>query len=164
MSQTLEIQNHCDEPSNRMENDSLERLPTTISAKIARWEPEPSLWKPLRHPRYLEVSKDVDDYFIKHWNFADAKAAEKFLKADFSSFTCLSLPLAKEDRIHFACLFFALLFLIDGRIATDWVLLGCAYLMSVVDVLEKMSMAEGAAYNEKLISILCGNVLPDRQW
>ncbi|MCJ1461971.1 hypothetical protein MMC07_000571 [Pseudocyphellaria aurata] len=143
MSQTLEIQLHHDEPFNRIAKDSLEPLPITMSAKIPRWEPKPSLWKPLRHPRYLEVSQEVDDYFLKHWNFADAKAAEKFLKADFSGFACLSLPLAKDDRIHFACRFNALLFLID-------------------DVLEEMSLAEGAAYNEKLISILCGEVLPDR--
>ncbi|MCJ1461970.1 hypothetical protein MMC07_000570 [Pseudocyphellaria aurata] len=138
MSQTLGMQLHHDEPSNRVAEDSSEPLPTTLSAK------KPSQWKPLRHPRYLEVSQEVNGYFLKHWKFADAKASEKFLKADFSGFACLLLPLAKDDRIHFACRFFALLFLID-------------------DVLEEeMSLAEGKAYNEKLISILCGDVLPDR--
>lgn len=109
-----------------------------------RWTIPPSKWQPLNHPRAKEVAKEVDTYFLQHWDFPNVKAEKRFLNAGFSDVTCLYFPLAKDDRIHFACRLLTVLFLID-------------------DVLEDMSFAEGEAYNEKLIPISRGHVLPDRK-
>lgn len=82
---------------------------------IPKWKPQPSLWKPLCHPRVDEVSLEVDGYFLHHWNFSSEKAAKVYLDAAFSRVTCLYFPLAKDDRIHFACRLLTVLFLIDGK-------------------------------------------------
>lgn len=66
------------------------------------------------HPRAEEVAREVDGYFLEHWNFPDDRARSTFLKAGFSRVTCLYFPLAKDDRIHFACRLLTVLFLIDG--------------------------------------------------
>lgn len=115
-----------------------------VQRRTQRWTIPPSKWQPLNHPRAKEVAKEVDTYFLQHWNFPNAKAEKQFLNAGFSDVTCLYFPLAKDDRIHFACRLLTVLFLID-------------------DVLEDMSFAEGEAYNEKLIPISRGHVLPDRK-
>lgn len=107
------------------------------------WEPPPSRWVPLCHPRVDEVSCEVDGYFLQHWNFPSSKAKKTFLMAGFSKVTSLYFPLAKDDRLHFACRLLTVLFLID-------------------DVLEEMSLSDGEAYNAKLIPISRGDVLPNR--
>lgn len=116
----LDIQTHRDESFDHMVTDFVKPVPATISTKIPSYEPQPSLWKPLRHPRYIEVSKETDDFFLKHWKFPSAKAEEKFLNCDFSSFACHYFPLAKDDRIQFACRNITLLFLVDGKVATNY--------------------------------------------
>jgi hypothetical protein len=78
------------------------------------WRQPPSIWQPLCHPRVDEVSCEVDGYFLQHWPFPSKKTEETFLKAGFSRVTCLYFPLAKDDRIHFACRLLTVLFLIDG--------------------------------------------------
>ena len=108
------------------------------------WNPPLSGWTSLCHPCVDEVSHEVDDYFLRHWNFPTAESRKVFVKAGFSRVTCLYFPLAKDDRIHLACRLLTLLFLID-------------------DVLEDMSLAEGEAYNAKLIPISRGDVLPNRK-
>ncbi|KAI9794983.1 MAG: carbonyl reductase (NADPH-dependent) ari1 [Peltula sp. TS41687] len=115
-------------------------VPATASA----CSPIPSNFKPICHPRVDEVSKEVDDYYLQHWDFKDDKARKKFLDAGFSRVTCLYFPEALDDRIHFACRLLTVLFLID-------------------DLLEDMSFEEGSAYNEKLIPISRGDVLPNRE-
>lgn len=115
-----------------------------IPPQNQRWAIPTSEWQPLKHPRAKEVAREVDAYILQHWNFSNAKAEKTFVNAGFSDVTCLYFPLAKNDRIHFACRLLTVLFLID-------------------DVLEDMSLAEGAAYNEKLIPISRGHVLPDRK-
>lgn len=115
---------------------------TTPASRL--WTPPTSKWIPLCHPGAEEVGRQVDAYFLQHWKFRDAKAEKVFLKAGFSRVTCLYFPLAKDDRIHFACRLLTILFLID-------------------DVLEELSFADGEAYNEKLIPISRGDVLPNRE-
>lgn len=80
-----------------------------------KWEPPISAWKALCHPRVDEVSREVDGYFLKNWKFPNAKAEMIFLKAGFSKVTSLYFPMAKHDRIHFACRLLSVLFLIDGN-------------------------------------------------
>ncbi|KFA81813.1 hypothetical protein S40288_09724 [Stachybotrys chartarum IBT 40288] len=105
--------------------------------------PPPTEWSYLCHPRLKEVQDEVDGYFLENWNFPSFKAVRTFLDAKFSEVTCLYFPLALDDRIHFACRLLTVLFLID-------------------DVLEHMSFADGEAYNNRLIPISRGDVLPDR--
>ncbi|KAH7213260.1 Aristolochene synthase from penicillium Roqueforti [Fusarium redolens] len=107
------------------------------------WKIPETNWTPYCHPRVKEVSNEVDGYFLQNWNFPNPKAERVFLNAGFSRVTCLYFPLAKDDRIHFACRLLTVLFLID-------------------DLLEDMSFEDGAAYNEKLIPIARGDVQPDR--
>lgn len=95
-----------------------DKLATTLKTQnIPGWKLQPSVWEPLCHPRVDEVSFEVDGYFLRHWNFPSEKAAKAFLEAGFSRVTCLYFPLAKDDRIHFACRLLTVLFLIDGKIA-----------------------------------------------
>jgi aristolochene synthase len=77
--------------------------------------PPPSYFKPLCHPNVDAVANEVDDYFLKHWNFTSAKDKKKFVGAGFSRVTCLYFPEALDDRIHFACRLLTVLFLIDGK-------------------------------------------------
>ncbi|KAK2755480.1 carbonyl reductase (NADPH-dependent) ari1 [Arachnomyces sp. PD_36] len=103
----------------------------------------PSLFQPLCHPRVEEVTREVNGYYLEHWDFPSEKARKKFVAADFPGVTCLYFPKALDDRIAFACSLLTVLFLID-------------------DFLEFMSFEDGSAYNEKLIPISRGDVLPDR--
>jgi aristolochene synthase len=130
---------------------------------LANWEPSPSAWRPLIHPQADEVAREVDGYFLKHWNFPSEKARQTFLNAGFSRVTCLYFPLAKDDRIHFACRLLTILFLIDGIIKLCNMLVRRSVLMDLSDILEHMSFSEGEAYNEKLFPIMRGNGLPDRK-
>ncbi|OTB04033.1 hypothetical protein M426DRAFT_59230 [Hypoxylon sp. CI-4A] len=109
------------------------------------WKIPASGWTPMIHPRAEEVSREVDNYFLEHWNFPDDNARSTFLKAGFSRVTCLYFPLAKDDRIHFACRLLTVLFLID-------------------DILEEMSFADGEALNNRLIELSKGPeyATPDR--
>ncbi|KAE8396118.1 isoprenoid synthase domain-containing protein [Aspergillus alliaceus] len=84
-----------------------------------------------------------DDYFLQHWPFPSEKRRETFVKAGFGRVTCLYFPLARDDRIIFACKLLTILFLID-------------------DILEDMSLADGEAYNTHLMPLMCGDVLPNR--
>jgi hypothetical protein len=109
------------------------------------WTPPTSKWIPMCHPRAEEVARQVDAYFLQHWKFCNTKSEKVFLNAGFSRVTCLYFPLAKDDRIHFACRLLTVLFLID-------------------DVLEDMSFADGEAYNEKLMPIARGDILPNSEF
>lgn len=110
-----------------------------------------------------EVSREVDGYFLQHWNFKDEKARKKFVAAGFSRVTCLYFPEALDDRIHYACRLLTVLFLIDGKaVKTVSSLFVQITQLIITDLLEDMSFEEGSAYNEKLIPISRGDVLPDR--
>lgn len=78
--------------------------------------PASSSFEPLCHPLVISVSKEVDEYFLRHWNFASDKAKKKFVDAGFSRVTCFYFPKALDDRIHFACRLLTVLFLIDGKL------------------------------------------------
>ncbi|KAI0483450.1 Aristolochene synthase [Xylaria cf. heliscus] len=103
----------------------------------------PSIFYPQCHPLVDVVSDEVNTYFLENWGFKSEKARKKFVHAGFSRVTCLYFPKALDDRIHFACRLLTVLFLID-------------------DVLEYMSLTEGSMYNEKLIKIARGDILPNR--
>ncbi|KAI1409845.1 Aristolochene synthase in complex with 12,13-Difluorofarnesyl diphosphate [Hypoxylon sp. FL1857] len=102
-----------------------------------------SEWTAQIHPLHEKVIAEVDDYFLQHWPFPHEKARRKFVAAGFSRVTCLYFPKALDDRIHYACRLLTLLFLVD-------------------DILEHMSLEDGRAYNERLMPLFRGSVLPDR--
>ncbi|KAI0141748.1 Aristolochene synthase [Xylariaceae sp. FL1272] len=103
---------------------------------------KPPIFKSICHPSYPHVAKEVDDYFLKHWNFPDQKSRQKFLAADYSRFACLNYPLTKDDKIRFACRIITLLFLTD-------------------DEIDHMSIEDAEVYNERLILIARGLQRPD---
>jgi aristolochene synthase len=121
--------------------------PKQISTKtlLRQWKIPQSAWTPLLHPRANETIEEVDEYFLKNWNWPNEKAKKTFVNAGFSRVTSLYFPMSLDNRIHFACRLLTVLFLID-------------------DQLEDMSFAEGEAYNENLIAISRGDVLPNRQY
>jgi aristolochene synthase len=73
-----------------------------------------SRFVPKCHPQEKQITEQVDGYFLTHWPFKTEKDRKKFVAAGFSRVTCLYFPMAKDDRIHFACRLLTLLFLIDG--------------------------------------------------
>jgi hypothetical protein len=80
-----------------------------------------ALFTPQIHPRVVEVTAEVDAYFLNHWPFENDKARKKFVAAGFSAVTCLYFPEALDSRIAFACRLLALLFLVDGGcFVLDW--------------------------------------------
>ena len=161
---------------------TLERQPklkssTSTDSHLETWKLPHSAWTPQCHPRAKEVARDVDNYFLQHWNFPNQKSKRTFLNAGFSQVTCLYFPKAKDDRIEYACRLLTVLFLIDGeeresplpsffpvlereeRVAKTV----ADYDDRHEDQLEKMSLEEGKAFNEKLMPIIRGSVQPDRK-
>ena len=139
-----------------------DRSHNDVSSSTRQWKIPASAWQALRHPRADSVSREVNAYFIQHWPFPNSKAERKFVNAGFPNVTCLYFPLAKDDRIHFACRLLTVLFLIDGSYCNTAPALNQSTNISWPDVLEEMSFAEGEAYNEHLIPIMRGTTMPDR--
>ena len=77
--------------------------------------PPPSAWTPRCHARSAQVGPTVERYFLDNWAFPTPRARARFLTAGFSTVTCLYFPLARDDRIEYACRPLTLLFLIDGE-------------------------------------------------
>ncbi|KAI1121881.1 Aristolochene synthase in complex with 12,13-Difluorofarnesyl diphosphate [Nemania abortiva] len=96
----------------------------------------------LSHPLTDIVERETNEYFLAHWSFPDVTSRDKFLSSGFSRMVCMYYPKAKDDRIHFACRLIVVILLID-------------------DLLDNMSFDEGAAYNDKLMSIVQGDKAPD---
>lgn len=88
---------------------------TKVPATASACSPIPSNFKPKCHPRFNEVSREVDGYFWQHWDIKDDKARREFLDAGYSRMACLCFPESLDDRIHFACRMMAAFLLIDGE-------------------------------------------------
>ena len=122
------------------------------------------------HPHEEAVTHEVEEYFLAEWKFPNEKARKTFLNAGFSRVTCLYFPLAKDDRVHFACRLLTLLFLIDGKrslarrsfFAASVRVASCVE-VEETDLLEDMSFADGKAYNDRLMPIMRGEMTPDRK-
>jgi aristolochene synthase len=78
-------------------------------------EPPQSIFTPICQPKESVVSKEVNGFYLQHWNFPNEKAKSKFVAAGFSRVTCLYFPKALDSRIAYACSLLTILFLIDGR-------------------------------------------------
>jgi len=83
--------------------------------QTSAWELSPSKWIPQVHSLAEEVGNNVEEYFLQNWVFPSQDSQAKFLKAGFSRVTCLYFPMAKDDRIEYACRLLTVLFLIDGE-------------------------------------------------
>ena len=110
--------------ANDSSTDILDKFESHTSPSI---EPTASLLKPMYHPLVEKVTQEVNEYFLEHWKFPDVRARKAFIKADFSRVTSLYFPLAKNERIHFACRLLTLLFLIDGEELTPEISLICLH-------------------------------------
>ena len=159
-------------------------------------EPPPSIFTPICHPLVEQIIKEVDGHYLQNWGFPNEKAKKKFVAAGFSRVTCLYFPKALDDRIAMACSLLTILFLVDGTsplpLATPFNhpalsfahLSLCHSFISLlipiisfpirganavfIDQLEDLSLEDGRAYNESLMPLCRGDVLPDRsvpvQW
>lgn len=109
----------------------------------------PTIFTARKHPNTEEVVKQVNDFFLEHWPFKTEKHRKRFVEEGYAWFVCVNCPMSLEDRMHWGCRLLTTGFLID-------------------DVLDSMSVKEGAAYNAKIIECSRGTVLPDRsvpaQW
>jgi hypothetical protein len=72
------------------------------------------VWAPRCHRSVNNAVQQTDGYFLDRWPFPDERSRQKFRDAGFSKVTCLYFPLAKDDRIQFACRLLTVLFLVDG--------------------------------------------------
>lgn len=95
------------------------------------------------HPLTDKVADAVNQFFIDTWPFAGDKQRKKFLGADFPRFVCYYFPNSLEDRLRLVCELVTHLFIVD-------------------DIIEAMSLKDGRAFNDKLIALARGDVLPDR--
>lgn len=82
---------------------------------IKVFTPAPSRFVHKSHPLEPQTTEEVNGYFLEHWPFKTTKDRKKFVGAGFSRVTCLYFPLAKSDRIKYACMLLTILFLIDGE-------------------------------------------------
>ncbi|OIW22641.1 terpenoid synthase [Coniochaeta ligniaria NRRL 30616] len=130
------------QPSNSANSPVYAELSRSGQQNGARRTPLLS-WVPACHPLVDPVTLEVDAWFLDNWPFPSDKARQKFVAAGFSRVTCLYFPLAKDDRIAYACRLLAILFLID-------------------DLLEYMSLEDSKAYNERLMPLARGDAQPDR--
>lgn len=128
------------EPTSHIDHPTI-----SLESVIRQWKIPASIWSPKCQPCVDQVIKEVDGYFLEHWDFPTEKSKKVFVAAGFSRVTALYFPMAKDDRIHFACRLLTVLFLID-------------------DLLEDMSFEAGEAYNQNLINLSRGDVLPDRKY
>jgi aristolochene synthase len=79
------------------------------------WQIPPSNWTPLCHLDVDNVSRDVDEYFLRKWVWPSERSKKVFVAAGFPRVTCLYFPLALDDRIALASKLLAVLFLVDGK-------------------------------------------------
>lgn len=145
-------------------------------------DPPPSIFTPICHPLVEQVTKEVDGHYLQNWGFPTEKAKKKFVAAGFSRVTCLYFPKALDDRIAYACSLLTILFLVDGTSASLLSFLFPHFSLRALlypfrfrranapltDQLEDLSLEAGRAYNESLMPLCRGDVLPDRsvpvQW
>ncbi|KAI0966357.1 Aristolochene synthase, partial [Xylaria arbuscula] len=117
-------------------------MANTNGSPLPNLDLNPSIFKLLCHASYSKIAPEINEYFLKHWNFRNDKSRKKFIAADYPRFVCLSYPLSSDDRIGFACRIITILFLID-------------------DEIDHMPIEVAEEYNERLILIAQGIQRPD---
>ncbi|KAK6984773.1 Aristolochene synthase in complex with 12,13 Difluorofarnesyl diphosphate [Favolaschia claudopus] len=95
----------------------------------------PTIFVPKVHPMRKDISLDVNAYFLGHWPFPNEKARRKFIDSDFCYGLCATWPESVDDRMNHACRLFTLLFLVD-------------------DLLDDMSLEEGRAFTNGVLSLM----------
>ncbi|KAI0533245.1 Aristolochene synthase in complex with 12,13 Difluorofarnesyl diphosphate [Xylaria digitata] len=116
----------------------VEKIPVAVSTAIPA-----SAFTVRTHPLTDKVADAVNQFFLETWPFPSEKERKKFLGADFPRFTCYYFPNSRDDRLRLVCEIVTHLFLVD-------------------DIIEDMSLKDGRAFNDKLIALARGEVLPDR--
>ncbi|KAI0516782.1 Aristolochene synthase in complex with 12,13 Difluorofarnesyl diphosphate [Xylaria bambusicola] len=95
------------------------------------------------HPLTEKTIREVNDFFLEHWEFPSPKFRKRFEGDGMTRVTCFYVCKSLDDRLVLACRLITLLFLMD-------------------DVLEHLSLEEGKAYNKKAFSLFRGDIQPDR--
>ncbi|KAI5862641.1 Aristolochene synthase [Durotheca rogersii] len=116
------------------------------------------------HPRADEVVRDVQDFFLEHWDFPDEKSRGKFAAEGVARMCCITYPKARDDRIELVCKLITLLFLTDGELsppALDAEETRYAH-RNNPGILDYKSFRDGAAFNLRLMSLFRGDARPDR--
>ncbi|SPN99704.1 related to Aristolochene synthase [Cephalotrichum gorgonifer] len=121
---------------------SAAKAPTADVTSKQKEQYPPSNWKAKCHPLEREVSDSVHEYFLEGWNFRSEKDRAKFPRQGLATWHCYAFPEAKDDRIEAGARLSVILFLVD-------------------DDLEHMSLEEGSALIERIISIVRGDIKPD---
>lgn len=153
-----------------MEMDLPEVLKSRLSASSPPhvYQPQdiPGLTRfPVRsHPQADKVSKEIDDLLLENFPFRTERHRETHIKADHNKWGCMAFSLARDDRILDGVKVMTLFFLVDGRIFRFRVLRFTKILTLTMDpdLQEDMSLEEGKALFAKLIPLVKGTRLPDR--
>ncbi|KAK7000163.1 Aristolochene synthase in complex with 12,13 Difluorofarnesyl diphosphate [Favolaschia claudopus] len=104
----------------------------------------PTIFIPKIHPLREDITQDVNAFFLAHWPFPNEKARKKFVESDFCYALCATWPESLDDRMRHACRLVTLVFLID-------------------DLLDDMSLEEGQAFNNAILSLLQGHRMPNQE-
>lgn len=154
--------------------DALTRVPSPPPSlrppkpKSASKEQRPlSKWEAKCHPLERQVSESIHAYFLAGWKFRSDKVRAKFPGQGLATWHCYAFPEAKDDRIEAGALLSVILFLVDGPFSTvpkenSTVLILNTQLNKPLDELEHMSLEEGSALIERIISIVKGTLEPDK--
>ncbi|KAF2003110.1 terpenoid synthase [Amniculicola lignicola CBS 123094] len=108
----------------------------------------PTLYTARKHAQANALVASVNGFFLTHWPFKTDDQRQRFVNEGYAWFVCVNCPMSLDDRLHWGCRLLTLGFLID-------------------DLLDRMNLSEGVAYNTKVIE--CGRgTAPDRnvpaQW
>ncbi|KAK7042880.1 Aristolochene synthase in complex with 12,13 Difluorofarnesyl diphosphate, partial [Favolaschia claudopus] len=104
----------------------------------------PTMFIPKVHSLREEITQDVNTFFLTHWPFPNEKARKKIVESDFCYALCATWPESLDDRMRHACRLVTLIFLID-------------------DLLDDMSLDEGKAFNNVILSLMQGHRMPSQE-
>ncbi|KAH8825746.1 isoprenoid synthase domain-containing protein [Flagelloscypha sp. PMI_526] len=95
------------------------------------------------HHNVNQITKELNEFFLKSWPFSSEKAQRKFVGAEFAYSSCIVWPDATDERMVHAAYLFALLFLVDDHIDT-------------------IPLDEGREYNNMVLAFFRGDKEPNR--
>lgn len=95
------------------------------------------------HPCWESVVGEVNNFFLTHWPMKTEQHRRRFVEEGYAWFVCILCPMSLNDRMHWGCRLLTVGFLID-------------------DLLDRMSVADGKAHQDRIVECCRGSVTPDR--
>lgn len=120
----------------------------------------PTIFTSKVHPNVDQLTKNLNEFFLKYWLFPTDNARQKFVGADFAYSSCVVWPDALDERMAHACWLCAILFLVDGTYPDSY--LAHFVLTRPVDILDDLSLEDGKAYNDMVLMFFSGKKEPNR--